>query len=62
MKSQFATITGDPTDAGKGGSGRKIVAEFSRTPFVAGSVGMIRDRSDLNSVDSQFFVGYKNLP
>ena len=62
MKSQFATITGDPTDAGKGGSGRKIVAEFSRTPFVGGSVGMIRDRSYPNSADSQFLVAYKDLP
>ena len=62
VKSHFAAITDDPTGTGKGGSRRKIVAEFTRTLFVAGSVGMVRDPSDLNSVDSQFFVGYKDLP
>ncbi|MDA0342219.1 MAG: peptidylprolyl isomerase [Proteobacteria bacterium] len=62
VKSDFAAITGDPTDTGKGGSGWKIVGEFSRTPFVAGSVGMIRDRNDPNSADSQFFIAYKDLP
>jgi cyclophilin family peptidyl-prolyl cis-trans isomerase len=56
------SVYGQSTGTGKDGSGWKIVAEFSRTPFVGGSVGMIRDRSYPNSADSQFFVAYKDLP
>jgi hypothetical protein len=45
-------ITGDPTGMGKGGSGWKIVVEFSRAPFVGGRAGMICDRSNPNRADS----------
>ncbi len=51
----FMAQTGDPTGTGMGGSGRKLEAEFSRVPFLRGTVGMARAR-DPNSGDSQFFI------
>lgn len=51
----FMAQTGDPTGTGMGGSGRKLAAEFTRTPFQRGTVGMARAR-DPNSGDSQFFI------
>ena len=62
VKSNFAAITGDPLNTGKGGSGIKIKAEFSDAPFITGSVGMIRDQKKPNSADSQFFIALKPLP
>jgi peptidylprolyl isomerase len=53
----FMAQTGDPTGTGTGGSGMKLVAEFSGEPFIRGSVGMARSRSK-NSGDSQFFIMY----
>ncbi|HEX6980025.1 MAG TPA: peptidylprolyl isomerase [Alphaproteobacteria bacterium] len=51
----FMAQTGDPKGNGTGGSGVKLPAEFSREPFVRGTVGMARAR-DPNSGDSQFFI------
>ncbi len=51
----FMAQTGDPLGNGTGGSGQKLPAEFSREPFVRGTVGMARAR-DPNSGDSQFFI------
>jgi peptidylprolyl isomerase len=51
----FMAQTGDPRGTGAGGSGQKIPAEFSREPFVRGTVGMARAQ-DPNSGDSQFFI------
>jgi peptidylprolyl isomerase len=51
----FMAQTGDPRGNGTGGSGQKIPAEFSREPFVRGTVGMARAQ-DPNSGDSQFFI------
>jgi cyclophilin family peptidyl-prolyl cis-trans isomerase len=51
----FMAQTGDPRGTGTGGSGQKIPAEFSREPFVRGTVGMARAQ-DPNSGDSQFFI------
>ena len=51
----FMAQTGDPTGTGMGGSGQKLQAEFTRTPFQRGTVGMARAR-DPNSGDSQFFI------
>ncbi len=51
----FMAQTGDPTGTGRGGSGVKIPAEFSATPFKRGTVGMART-PDPNSADSQFFI------
>ena len=62
VKSNFAAITGDPLNTGKGGSGIKIKAEFSDAPFITGSVGMMRDQKKPNSADSQFFIALKPLP
>ncbi|MEE2934097.1 MAG: peptidylprolyl isomerase [Pseudomonadota bacterium] len=61
VKSDFAAITGDPLNNGEGGSGKTLKSEFSKIPFIAGSVGMIRDQKDPNSADSQFFIALKPL-
>jgi cyclophilin family peptidyl-prolyl cis-trans isomerase len=47
--------TGDPTGTGRGGSGKKLKAEFSGEPFVRGTLGMARAQ-DPDSGDSQFFI------
>ena len=51
----FMAQTGDPTGTGTGGSGKKLVAEFSDEPFTRGAVGMARAK-DPDSGDSQFFI------
>ncbi|MDD3668911.1 MAG: peptidylprolyl isomerase [Alphaproteobacteria bacterium] len=51
----FMAQTGDPTGTGMGGSGRKLPAEFNKTPHVRGTISMAR-ASDPNSADSQFFI------
>ena len=51
----FMAQTGDPRGTGTGGSGTKLPAEFSREPFVRGTLGMARAQ-DPNSGDSQFFI------
>ncbi len=51
----FMAQTGDPTGSGMGGSGKKLPAEFTKTPFDRGTVGMARSQ-DPNSGDSQFFI------
>ena len=51
----FMAQTGDPRGDGTGGSGQKLQAEFTNTPFERGTVGMAR-ASDPNSADSQFFI------
>lgn len=57
----FMAQTGDPRGNGTGGSGQKIPAEFSREPFVRGTVGMARAQ-DPNSGDSQFFIMFAPGP
>ncbi len=48
--------------AGMGGSDMPdIKAEFSKTPFVRGTVGMARSQ-DPNSANSQFFIMFKDGP
>lgn len=51
----FMAQTGDPTGTGRGGSGQNIPAEFSKEPFVRGTVGMARAQHP-DSADSQFFI------
>jgi cyclophilin family peptidyl-prolyl cis-trans isomerase len=51
----FMAQTGDPKGNGTGGSGVKLPAEFTKEPFVRGTVGMARSQ-DPNSGDSQFFI------
>ena len=57
----FMAQTGDPTGTGRGGSGRNLPAEFSREPFVRGTLGMAR-ASNPNSGDSQFFIMFAPTP
>jgi peptidylprolyl isomerase len=48
--------TGDPQGTGMGGSPLpNLPAEFSREPFVRGTLGMARSQSP-NSANSQFFI------
>lgn len=51
----FMAQTGDPTGTGTGGSGKKLAAEFTKTPFKRGTIGMARSQNP-NSGDSQFFI------
>ncbi len=51
----FMAQTGDPTGTGTSGSGRKLAAEFTRTPQVRGTVSMARS-SNKDSADSQWFI------
>jgi peptidylprolyl isomerase len=51
----FMAQGGDPTGTGTGGSGHKLSAEFTRTPFQRGTCGMARTQ-DPDSADCQFFI------
>lgn len=51
----FMAQTGDPTGTGRGGSGEKLKAEFSRTPHLRGTLSMARSQNP-DSADSQFFI------
>jgi len=57
----FMAQTGDPKGDGTGGSGQKLPAEFTRTPFERGTLGMARAR-DPDSGDSQFFIMFARAP
>jgi peptidylprolyl isomerase len=57
----FMAQTGDPRGNGTGGSGTKLPAEFSREPFVRGTIGAARTQ-DPNSADSQFFIMFAPAP
>ncbi len=57
----FMAQPGDPRGTGAGGSGTKLTAEFSREPFVRGTIGAART-SDPNSADSQFFIMFAPAP
>lgn len=55
----FMAQTGDPTGTGMGGSSKlDLVAEFSNTPHVRGTLSMARS-NDINSANSQFFIVFK---
>src|SRR4051812_28868935 len=51
----FMAQTGCPKGTGTGGTGMKLPAEFTKTPFVRGVCGMARAQSP-DSGDSQFFI------
>ena len=54
----FMAQTGDPTGTGMGGSDLpNIPAEFTKTPFKRGTVGMARSQNP-NSANSQFFITF----
>jgi peptidylprolyl isomerase len=57
----FMAQGGDPTGTGAGGSGVKLPAEFSKEPFVRGTIGMAR-AMDPDSADSQFFICFAPAP
>jgi len=57
----FMAQTGDPTGTGRGGSGKKLRAEFSSEPHVRGTLSMARSR-DPDSADSQFFIVLDDAP
>ena len=58
----FMAQTGDPTGTGTGGSKLPdLKAEFTKTPFVRGTVGMARS-ADPDSANSQFFICYAAAP
>ena len=58
----FMAQTGDPTGTGMGGSGKgNVMAEFSKKPFVRGTVGAARSQNP-NSADSQFFICFAPAP
>lgn len=60
VRAGFAAETGDPTGTGRGGSGQILEAEISKVPFSRGAIGMKRNRNNLNSADSQFFITLGN--
>ena len=52
----FMAQTGDPTGTGRGGSDLpNLKAEFTKTPFKRGVLGMARSQSP-DSANSQFFI------
>ncbi|MEX2650423.1 MAG: peptidylprolyl isomerase [Alphaproteobacteria bacterium] len=57
----FMAQTGDPTGTGRGGSGKKLEAEFSDAPYERGTIGMARAQ-DPDSGDSQFFICFAPAP
>ncbi len=57
----FMAQTGCPEGTGMGGSGKKLKAEFTHTPFVRGTCGMARAMKP-DSGDSQFFITFGETP
>lgn len=57
----FCVQGGDPTGTGGGGTGVKLPAEFTQTPYEDGSVGMAR-ANDPDSGDCQFFITLSRAP
>ena len=57
----FMAQTGDPKGDGTGGSGKRIMAEFSKEPHTRGTLSMARS-SNPNSADSQFFIVLDDAP
>ena len=58
---RFVVQGGDPTGTGAGGPGYTVPAEFTKTPFERGTVGLAR-ANDPNSGGSQFFVDLAPQP
>ena len=62
VKPGYVVESGSPKNSFQIGSGRKLTAEFSNTPFTRGTVGMSRLLSDPDSADSQFFITLGRVP
>ncbi|RXF74962.1 peptidylprolyl isomerase [Hansschlegelia zhihuaiae] len=57
----FMAQTGCPEGTGRGGSGKKLKAEFSQEKHVRGTVSAAR-AMDPDSADSQFFICFEDAP
>jgi peptidylprolyl isomerase len=57
----FMAQTGCPEGTGRGGSGKKLKAEFSKEKHVRGTVSAAR-AMDPDSADSQFFICFEDAP
>ena len=57
----FMAQAGCPRGDGTGGSGKKLKAEFNRTPHKRGIASMARSMMP-DSADSQFFICYADCP
>lgn len=58
----FMAQSGDPTGTGMGGSNYPdLPAEFTKTPFIRGTVAAARG-SELDSANSQFFICFESVP
>jgi cyclophilin family peptidyl-prolyl cis-trans isomerase len=57
----FMAQTGDPEGTGRGGSGKRLKAEFSKERHVRGTVSAARSM-DKDSADSQFFFCFEDAP
>jgi peptidylprolyl isomerase len=57
----FMAQTGCPQGTGRGGSGKKLKAEFSGEKHTRGTVSMAR-ANDPDSGDSQFFICFGEAP
>lgn len=58
----FMAQTGDPTGTGMGGSKLPdLKAEFTKTPFKRGTLGMARSQMP-DSANSQFFICFDDAP
>ncbi len=55
----FMAQTGCPLGTGTGGSGKKLKAEFNKTPHKRGTVSMARSMMP-DSADSQFFICFED--
>lgn len=58
---KFVIQTGDPTNTGRGGSGKLLEAEFNSIPHIKGTVALARGEAE-NSSDSQFYIALTTLP
>ena len=58
----FIIQTGDPTNTGNGGSGKKLKAEINDLQHIKGTIAMARSLSDIDSADSQFYISLRTLP
>ena len=56
VKPGYVAETGDPTGTGAGGMDGALAAEFSKEPFVRGTLGMKHPMGKPNSAHSQFFI------
>lgn len=57
----FVIQAGDPTGTGRGGSGKKLKAEFNDLVHKKGTVAMAR-AMDPDSADSQFYIAMNPAP